>query len=1213
LNIRLKNLNSLEGEWFIDLTDPAYLRDGIFVITGPTGAGKSTILDAVCLALYGQTPRLDRLSKTDNEVMSRQTGECLAEVTFETPQGRYRCQWSQHKARNRSDGALQNPRHEIVELDAGADTGKPLESSLSKTPIKVEEITGLDFDRFTRSLLLAQGRFTAFLQAPVGERSDILEQITGTVIYSRISKHVYERKSQVEKELERQKERLGEIRLLADEEVERLQGEFSTKSGESQGIAEQITRLREALNWHKVLIGLEREISDLQAQKATQEQLREEFTPRLEQLQKAQRALELEGDYQVLIKTRGEQERATTELNAKEYSLPGIEQARLKAAESHGKATVDLEEAKRRQAELLPILQKVRELDTRIGEKTKVLDQAKAESEQKTRELSNLRELQQRDEKELSGSRKQQEETTAKQIVADAALVEQLSGLETRLNQLQIGLKKSADTKMELEVAEKGKRELEAQFRAAGDRLTEVTGNLNRLVEDKQKIDIELTTTLAGKDPAQWRNEEIALERRKVDLEKLHDLTNVLRRDEAEITRLTEQLVNIEKDILQTRESIRNREEIRDSRRNERKALEEKLALLVRIRSLEDDRQHLHAGSPCPLCGSIDHPYATDAIPKPGEEESRIQEIDRELLQLEGILQELNLKQGRLDSDGIAGNEAISRLKAKDTPAQIEALTHQLDLGVSSPEEALKHLLLQRNQLEEKLRAIGTLEKRLSELASETEKARNRRDEVEASRQKLELEFNTARNSVDTLTHNLAEQEMQNQATSSGLLTDLAAFEVMDITAPERTLSQLRQRREAWITQQAAREKLAQQITVLEQTISQRTKQIEGAQQDGLLQSGKIASMVAELSEIEAQRKTLFAGKNPDEEERRHQSEIARLEATESQIHQTLNDCVTRLQVLQQEIQALKESISQRADMLRDLGTRFTERMQEKGFNVESEFAQARLSEEQRSRLQAEATRLEQEASRIREALADRRQRLQTEQERALTERSVEELEPVIVEQEAVLSTKQQELGGIRQQLQDNEEARSRQAEQIGVMKAQQLEFERWNRLSSLIGSADGKKFRNIAQGITFEVMIDRANDYLERIHDRYLLHRTGKDGLEFEVIDKYQAGERRSTRNLSGGEGFLVSLALALGLSEMASKRVRVDSLFLDEGFGTLDEEALDMALSALIELHQEGKLIGVISHVETLKERILVRITVSPHTGGRSTISGPGCSKAG
>jgi exonuclease SbcC len=299
--------------------------------------------------------------------------------------------------------------------------------------------------------------------------------------------------------------------------------------------------------------------------------------------------------------------------------------------------------------------------------------------------------------------------------------------------------------------------------------------------------------------------------------------------------------------------------------------------------------------------------------------------------------------------------------------------------------------------------------------------------------------------------------------------------------------------------------------------------------------------------------------------------------------------------------------------MLRDLGTRFTERMQEKGFNVESEFAQARLSEEQRSRLQAEATRLEQEASRIREALADRRQRLQTEQERALTERSVEELEPVIVEQEAVLSTKQQELGGIRQQLQDNEEARSRQAEQIGVMKAQQLEFERWNRLSSLIGSADGKKFRNIAQGITFEVMIDRANDYLERIHDRYLLHRTGKDGLEFEVIDKYQAGERRSTRNLSGGEGFLVSLALALGLSEMASKRVRVDSLFLDEGFGTLDEEALDMALSALIELHQEGKLIGVISHVETLKERILVRITVSPHTGGRSTISGPGCSKAG
>ncbi len=122
------------------------------------------------------------------------------------------------------------------------------------------------------------------------------------------------------------------------------------------------------------------------------------------------------------------------------------------------------------------------------------------------------------------------------------------------------------------------------------------------------------------------------------------------------------------------------------------------------------------------------------------------------------------------------------------------------------------------------------------------------------------------------------------------------------------------------------------------------------------------------------------------------------------------------------------------------------------------------------------------------------------------------------------------------------------------------------------------------------------------------MLIRDDAQPLELNVIDNYQAGEIRSTKNLSGGESFIVSLSLALGLSHMASKNVRVDSLFLDEGFGTLDEEALDTALETLAGLQQNGKLIGVISHVSTLKERIATQIQVIPQTGGRSTLVGPG-----
>ena len=141
--------------------------------------------------------------------------------------------------------------------------------------------------------------------------------------------------------------------------------------------------------------------------------------------------------------------------------------------------------------------------------------------------------------------------------------------------------------------------------------------------------------------------------------------------------------------------------------------------------------------------------------------------------------------------------------------------------------------------------------------------------------------------------------------------------------------------------------------------------------------------------------------------------------------------------------------------------------------------------------------------------------------------------------------------------------------------------------------------------------MVSHANRQLEKMTDRYLLIRDERQPLELNVVDSYQAGEIRSTKNLSGGESFIVSLTLALGLSKMASQKVRVDSLFLDEGFGTLDEEALETALETLSGLQQDGKLIGIIFHVSALKERISTQINITPVSGGRSSLSGPGCTR--
>lgn len=205
LKVRFKNLNSLAGEWEVDLTDDAYTADGIFAITGPTGSGKTTILDAICIALYGCTPRLKTVSKSTNEIMHRQAAECCAEVEIATGSGVYRCTWAQERAHRKPDGALQTPHHEIADVFAD----KILTTRKREVPKRVEELTGMDYEQFTRSVMLAQGDFAAFLNASPDERSPLLEQITGTEIYSKISINVHERRRDEQAKLNelRRKER----------------------------------------------------------------------------------------------------------------------------------------------------------------------------------------------------------------------------------------------------------------------------------------------------------------------------------------------------------------------------------------------------------------------------------------------------------------------------------------------------------------------------------------------------------------------------------------------------------------------------------------------------------------------------------------------------------------------------------------------------------------------------------------------------------------------------------------------------------------------------------------------------------------------------------------------------------------------------------------------------------------------------------------------
>lgn len=253
LDIRFKNLNSLRGEWHIDLQNSAYVNDGIFAITGPTGAGKTTIFDAVCLALYSQTHRLGRITGQSNEIMSKHTNECYAQVLFENSGKKYICSWEQHKAGKTSQ--LQTPKHILSHY-----SGEIISSQTRSTIQEVEEITGMDFRRFTQAMMLEQGDFDAFLKAGAGERSRILELITGTDIYGNISTAVYERTS-----IEQRK--LDDIRIRIDSKKpnddfgteEEIQSELSGLQIEHSHLASEHEDLRTALVWLNGIQKLKRE------------------------------------------------------------------------------------------------------------------------------------------------------------------------------------------------------------------------------------------------------------------------------------------------------------------------------------------------------------------------------------------------------------------------------------------------------------------------------------------------------------------------------------------------------------------------------------------------------------------------------------------------------------------------------------------------------------------------------------------------------------------------------------------------------------------------------------------------------------------------------------------------------------------------------------------------------------------------------------------
>jgi exonuclease SbcC len=303
--------------------------------------------------------------------------------------------------------------------------------------------------------------------------------------------------------------------------------------------------------------------------------------------------------------------------------------------------------------------------------------------------------------------------------------------------------------------------------------------------------------------------------------------------------------------------------------------------------------------------------------------------------------------------------------------------------------------------------------------------------------------------------------------------------------------------------------------------------------------------------------------------------------------------------------QTLTIRLSEDTERAEKTSAAWTSALSKSVFADEQAFSEALLPNEERERLQT----LKRELDELLTAVRTLRTNADNHRAELLkvpkTDQDAEALQRTLDDMLAASKTLSEQQGEIRLTLKNDDRLRVEKQALFQQIDAQRACYDLWQRLSSLIGSADGAKYRKFAQGLTLDHLIYLANRQLTQLHGRYQLNRKLAGDLEMEVLDMWQGDVSRDTRTLSGGESFLVSLALALALSDLVSFKTSIDSLFLDEGFGTLDGETLEIALNALDSLNASGKMIGVISHVEALKERIPLQIRVAKSVGiGFSTV---------
>ena len=1110
----IHNIASIEDA-VIDFEAQPLAGSEVFLITGKTGAGKSTILDAICLALFADTPRLEntqmqgktkdvdsKLGLDDTrQLMRRNTGEAYVSLTFTGSNGvHYEAQWKVWRSRNKPTGNLQDKSWSLKNIDTGNTIDKDVQIRA-----EMKAAIGLDFNQFCRTTLLAQGEFTKFLNSKDDEKAAILEKITGVDIYAKVGKKVFEVTGQKEQLWKDAKQQVEGIHTLSDDEVAAKKEEMAGIDAQYKALKETVDADKAKLQWIK---------SDAELTKA--------IVTATEEHKQAQAVVESD-DFK------------TKELLVKQWNTTIDARNWLTAKKG-------AENSKVQQQKALSAL----ELD--YADVLNGYAFAEQEKQQKEADIKAITALIESEKDKHKVYENAQTIAAYMSTIADGR--KKISVSQTDIAKenkaLTEELKPAFDKAQEtLKEAQESFRKQEAEIRAQEEALAALNLGGLRMQRDKNKELIQNIGTAFDR-----------IESHDKEKKRRQETSASLEGNRVEIERKQKDVELMEPQIHDAKVKMDACKEMLDKQSDTINKFAKTL------------RQKLHIGDICPVCRQ----EITSELPHEDELAKLVGGLSDAFNEAETAYKKLVDERNRLEAEikTAAKNyqtskEAFDKDKSVETAEQ-KVVAACKSCGIVEYDDATPTAL---NELKVKTdAALKELETKIAEGEGRDSAIKEQRKALDKFRveildlrvkdaQTAEKTINDCKGRISTheeLVRTKKEDVSKAEENAASLIVGQWTIDWRD--KPQDFAELLKEQAETYQKNVKRSQTLANSLS----EIANSCKMVK----DVIDEIGQLMPAWKELSSQELAQQTDLLKKAND----------------------VKSKTSTALAQLQQAGETAKVNSQQLDSFLDDHKDISIERL-----NVLNDYTATQISEVN-TQLDTESKKRLEKETLMKDAIRKQNNHLKEKPELQDGD-TIETLDARIKEQEPKLIEIAEKKGAISQELKADEENKKSRGKLIEEVEKRSAEYQKWSRMNQLIGDATGNKFRKIAQSYVLTSLIHSANSYMKTLTDRYTL-KVAPGTFVISLEDAYQGYVSRAASTISGGESFLVSLSLALALSDIG-QQLAVDTLFIDEGFGTLSGEPLQNAINTLRSLHtKSGRHVGIISHVEELQERIPIQIQV-------------------